>query len=168
MELCQPIFYTGESNTVVEMFPRRFRIVWRMAMESMRIWSIRQKETEWIPFLRAITELLQSQRLRMPKNLGWPCLWPITTRFPIQRRTGKSSSFAATQMQSWIQSSGNVRILLKSYVEQQSHGKCCRYCMKKWVLPWKKPMNFWKMSHLQPLAMSWIWQTKTAFWWKRD
>lgn len=27
------------------------------------------KETEWIPFLRAITELLQSQRLRMPKNL---------------------------------------------------------------------------------------------------
>lgn len=28
------------------------------------------KETEWIPFLRAITELLQSQRLRMPKNLG--------------------------------------------------------------------------------------------------
>ena len=28
------------------------------------------KKTEWIPFLRAITEVLQSQRLRMPKNLG--------------------------------------------------------------------------------------------------
>ena len=34
--------------------------------------------------------------------------------------------------------------------------KVLQVLYEKWVLPWKKPMNFWKMSHLQPLAMSWI------------
>lgn len=34
--------------------------------------------------------------------------------------------------------------------------KVLQVLYEKWGLPWKKPMNFWKMLHLQPLAMSWI------------
>ena len=76
------------------------------------------KETKWIPFLRAITEFFAISEIAHAKN------WDdrVSDRSPrdstIQRRTGKSSSLAATPRcnRESKKLARNVRILLKSYV----------------------------------------------------